>query len=156
MRFSASRSAFRLFAALIAAAAALAASAAFAKDRVYTAAFSSLAVDGHDPVAYFTESRPVKGEKKFSTDYNGAEWRFASAENLEAFKAAPEKYAPQYGGYCAWAVAQNYTARGNPANWKIVEGKLYLNYNDEIQQRWEGDIPGFIAAADRNWPEVLK
>ena len=128
---------------------------AFAKDPVYTGALSALAVDGRDPVAYFTDGKPLKGDKKFSTEYNGAEWRFSSAENLEAFKAAPEKYAPQYGGYCAWAVSQNYTARGNPENWKIVDGKLYLNYNDEIQKRWEADIPGFIAAADQNWPGVL-
>ena len=71
------------------------------------------------------------------------------------FQAAPEKYAPQYGGYCAWAVSQNYTARGNPENFTVVDGKLYLNYNDEIQKRWEEDIPGFVAKADENWPGVL-
>lgn len=128
---------------------------ASAKDPFYTGRFSNLAVDGYDTVAYFTEGKPVKGDKSFSTEYKGAEWRFASADNLAAFKAAPEQYAPQYGGYCAWAVSQNYTARGNPENWTIVDGKLYLNYNDEIQERWEMDIPGFIAAADKHWPSVL-
>ncbi len=128
---------------------------AFAEDPVYTGRFSNLAVDGYDPVAYFTTGEPVKGDKDFSTDYNGAEWRFSSAGNLAAFTAAPEKYAPQYGGYCAWAVSQNYTARGNPMNWTIVDDKLYLNYNDEIQDRWEADIPGFIAKGDANWPGVL-
>ena len=144
-----------LFAAVFLFLAALAPAAAFAKDPVYTGRFSNLAVDGYDPVAYFTEGKPVKGDKEFTTDYNGAEWRFASADNLAAFEAAPDQYAPQYGGYCAWAVSQNYTARGNPANWSIVEGKLYLNYNDEIQKRWEEDIPGFIVKADANWPGVL-
>ena len=116
---------------------------------------NDLAIQGYDAVAYFTESAPVKGDKAFTTDYNGAEWRFSSADNLAAFKAAPEKYAPQYGGYCAWAVSQNYTARGNPENFTVVDGKLYLNYNDEIQKRWEEDIPGFVAKADENWPGVL-
>ncbi len=126
-----------------------------AKDPVYTGRFSSVAVDGYDPVAYFTNGEPTKGRKEFSTEYNGAEWRFVSADNLAAFKKSPEAYAPQYGGYCAWAVSQNYTARGNPMNWTIVDGKLYLNYNDEIQERWNKDIPGFIAAGDKNWPSVL-
>ncbi|WP_428408227.1 YHS domain-containing (seleno)protein [Hyphococcus sp.] len=135
--------------------AAIAPAAAFAEDPVYTGRFSNLAVDGYDPVAYFTEGEPVKGDKNFAADYNGAQWRFASADNLAAFKADPEKYAPQYGGYCAWAISQNYTARGNPMNWTIVEDKLYLNYNNEIQKRWEADIPSFIAKADENWPGVL-
>jgi YHS domain-containing protein len=147
---------FRRLALAAFALAALASPGAFAKEPVYTARFSNAAVEGYDAVAYFSEGKPVKGEKTFSTEYNGAEWLFASAENLAAFKAEPAKYAPQYGGYCAWAVSQNYTARGNPNNWSIVEGKLYLNYNDEVQKRWEQDVPGHIAAADKNWPDVLK
>ena len=146
----------RTFALSIVAFSTLFTAAAMAKDPVYTARFSSLAVDGYDAVAYFKEAKPVKGDKAFSTKYNGAEWRFSSAENLAAFTADPEAYAPQYGGYCAWAVSQNYTARDNPMNWAVVDGKLYLNYNDEIQDRWNKDIPGFIAAADENWPAVLK
>ena len=82
-------------------------------------------------------------------------WLFSSAENLAAFEADPDAYAPQYGGYCAWAVSQDYTARGNPKNWTIVDNKLYLNYSNKIQARWEKDIPGFIALADGNWPSVL-
>lgn len=132
-----------------------AASGVAAKEPVYTGAFSNTAVDGYDPVAYFTDGAPVKGSREFAYEYKGAEWRFASAENLETFKADPEAYAPQYGGYCAWAVAQNYTARGNPKNWTIVDGKLYLNYNDDVQERWEEDIEGFIALADENWPSVI-
>ncbi len=146
----------QILAALLIGLSALFTGAALAKEPVYTARFSSLAVEGYDPVAYFTEGKPVKGDKAFSTEFNGATWRFASADNLAAFEADPTAYAPQYGGYCAWAVSQNYTARGNPANWSIVEGKLYLNYNNEIQERWLIDIPGFIEAADKNWPSVLK
>ncbi len=136
-------------------AATFASTGANAKDPIYTSPFNDLAVGGYDAVAYFTEGAPVKGLADFEHDYMGARWRFSSAENLAAFKAEPVSYAPQYGGYCAWAVSQNYTARGNPKNWTIYDGKLYLNYSDKIQARWEKDIPGFIALADANWPGVL-
>lgn len=122
---------------------------------VYTSAFSNTAIQGHDPVAYFTDGKPVKGTKDFSTEHNGAEFRFASQENLDTFLADPASYAPQYGGYCAWAVSQGYTAKGNANNWAIVDGKLYLNFNDKIQKRWDGDREGFIASANTNWPELL-
>ncbi len=145
----------KLIAALAGALALLSLVPANAADPVYTGRFSDVAVDGYDAVAYFTEGAPVKGSSEYEYDYMGATWRFSSAENLEAFKADPTAYAPQYGGYCAWAVSQNYTARGNPKNWRIVDGKLYLNYNDEIQQRWEQDVSGFIALGDANWPGVL-
>ena len=122
---------------------------------VYTGYFSSLAVGGYDAVAYFKENKPVEGKAQFSTEYKGATWRFASAENLNAFKANPAAYAPQFGGYCAWAVSQNYTASGDPKYWKIVGGKLYLNYDKSVQETWEKDIPGNIVKADKNWPAVL-
>lgn len=113
------------------------------------------AIDGTDPVAYFTEGRPVEGSSSFTHDWNGATWRFVSAENRDLFAADPEKYAPQYGGYCAWAVSQGYTASTDPEAWKIVDGKLYLNYSKSVQATWEEDIPGNISAADSNWPKVL-
>ena len=122
---------------------------------VYTGILSNVAVGGYDPVAYFTEGQPVRGTSEHRIMHQGFEYRFASARNLAAFRANPARYLPQYGGYCAWAVSQGYTASGNPRNWRIVDGKLYLNYNDEIQRRWERDIPGFIRAADANWPSVL-
>jgi YHS domain-containing protein len=128
---------------------------ASAEPAIYTGAFDDLAVQGYDPVAYFKDGKPVKGAKEFSMTWMGAEFRFASAANRDAFKKNPEAYAPQYGGYCAWAVSQGYTAKGDARNWKIVDGKLYLNYNTSVQKKWEGDIPGFIASADANWPEVL-
>jgi hypothetical protein len=130
--------------------------AARAKDApIYTGTFSNVAVGGYDSVAYFSEGRPVKGDKQFARTHAGAEWRFASAANRDAFAAAPARYAPQYGGYCAWAVSQGYTASGDPQFWKVVDGKLYLNYDADVQKRWEKDIPGFIVKADRNWPSVL-
>lgn len=114
------------------------------------------AIGGYDPVAYFTQGRPVKGQKGLSTSWNGAEWRFATADSKAAFEANPEAYAPQFGGYCAWAVSQGYTAPTDPDAWKIVDGKLYLNYSRRVQRRWEKDIPGNIRAGEANWPGVLK
>jgi YHS domain-containing protein len=122
---------------------------------IYTGTFSSLALGGYDTVAYHTQGAPVKGQAAFETTWKGALWRFASAENMAKFKAAPDAYAPQFGGYCAWAVSQNYTASGDPLIWKIVNGKLYVNYDASVQKTWEKDIPGNIAKADKNWPGVL-
>lgn len=122
---------------------------------VYTTLFSKTALGGYDAVAYFTEQKPVKGVSQFVAPYKGAEWRFTSAENRDKFVADPEHFAPQYGGYCAWAVAQGYTASGDPQRWKIVDNKLYLNYDTEVQKKWEKSIPEFIKAADKNWPTAL-
>ena len=118
--------------------------------------FGGLAIKGYDPVAYFKESKPVKGSKDFVFEWNNATWQFASAEHRDAFAANPEKYAPQYGGYCAWAVSQNKTADIDPNAWKILNDKLYLNYDSEIQKKWEQDFSGNIEKADKNWPELLK
>ena len=114
----------------------------------------SVAIAGADPVAYFTDSAYVPGTSEFSHEWSGATWHFASAENRDAFAANPEQYAPQYGGFCAWAVSQGYSAAVDPEAWKIVDGKLYLNYDQNVQARWARDIPGNIAKADTNWPEV--
>jgi YHS domain-containing protein len=129
---------------------------AFADERpVYTAPFSNVGASGYDVVAYFTDGQPVRGVSQFRIMHQGVEYRFASAEHLAEFRANPVRYLPQYGGYCAWAVSQGYTASGNPRNWRIVDGRLYLNYNTEIQHRWEQDIPGHIRNANANWPGVL-
>lgn len=134
----------------------LATPAAYAdKDPVYTGTFSNTAVQGYDPVAYFSGGKPVKGSKDFALTHQGAEFRFASAENLAQFQADPSKYAPQYGGYCAWAVSQGYTAKGDAKNWAIVDGKLYLNYNKKVQDTWNQNKAEFITSADANWPNVL-
>lgn len=127
-----------------------------AKDPVYTGTLSNLAVSGYDPVAYFTEGKPVEGSSAFEHKWKGATWRFANAKNLKTFKADPEAYAPQYGGYCAWAVSQGYTASADPGAWRIVGKKLYLNYNREVQQNWEKDATGNIVKANGNWPKVLE
>jgi YHS domain-containing protein len=123
---------------------------------IYTGILSSTAVGGYDPVAFFVAGKPVEGRKEFSFAWKGVTWRFANAENLEAFKAKPEAYAPQYGGYCAWAVSQGYTARGDPTAWSIVGGKLYLNYNADVKKTWEKEASGNIVKADGNWPKVLE
>ncbi len=116
-----------------------------------------VAIKGYDPVAFFTDGKPLKGDAKFAHEWNGATWHFASAAHRDAFKASPEKYAPQFGGYCAWAVSQNSTASVDPENaWKLVDGKLYLNYSRDVQKKWETDIPGNIAKAEQNWPKLLK
>ena len=129
--------------------------ASAAKDPVYTGTFSDVAASGYDPVAYFTEGKPVEGDSGFEMEWNGATWRFASQANLDVFKANPEAYAPQFGGYCAWAVSQGYTASTVPEAWRIVDGKLYLNYSKGVQATWEQDIPGNIAKGKQNWPGVL-
>lgn len=97
----------------------------------------------------------MQGTKEFSTTWNGAELRFASAANRDPFKKYPEAYAPQCGRYCAWAVSQGYTAKGDAKFWKIVDGKLYLSYNSLVQKKWEGGVPCFIASTNRAWPEVI-
>jgi len=124
------------------------------KEQVYQT--KAGAISGYDPVAYFTDGQAVKGEKSLSYDWEYASWYFASTENLETFKADPEQYAPQYGGYCAYAVANGYTAKSDPDAWKIVDGKLYLNYDKNIRKKWEAQQAEFIKSGDANWPKVLE
>ena len=124
---------------------------AFAQNNVDS---SGLALQGYDPVAYFTDKQPVRGKAELTTQHEGATYRFASAANRDAFAAAPAKYAPQYGGYCAFGLASGYKAPIEPDAWTVVDGKLYLNYNRSVRSRWSTDIPGFIRKADANWPTV--
>ena len=128
---------------------------AYAVDPTYTALFSNKAIKGYDTVAYFTENKPVEGSEEFSVDYNGAQWLFSSAENLELFKADPEKYAPQYGGYCAYGIAVDNLVKIEGDLWDIVDGKLYLNYNKKLQAKWRKDIPGYIKTADGKFQGLL-
>jgi YHS domain-containing protein len=123
---------------------------------IYTGFFNKKAVSGYDTVAFFTDNKAVKGSKEFSFRYQGADWYFSSAEHLALFKAEPQKYAPQYGGHCAWAVSEKSTkVAADPDFWKIVDGKLYLNYNDDVQEKWLKDIAGHIQQADKNWPAII-
>lgn len=131
--------------------------AAQAKEQIYTGTFSSDAVSGYDTVAYFTDGKPVKGNKKFKTSYKGTNWLFSSQKNLDAFKASPEKYAPQYGGYCAYAIGEyNDLVSADAKIWKIVDGKLYLNYDADIQKKWASKQPEYIKKGDANWPKLNK
>ena len=116
---------------------------------------NGLAIRGTDPVAYFTQGSPVAGKPEFAHNWSGATWLFANEEHRDLFAANPKQYAPQYGGFCAWAVSQGYTASIDPQAWKIVDGKLYLNYNKGIQRRWEKNIPGNIEKANANWSKIL-
>jgi len=143
-----------LVAVVVSAGAALSPAPASADGIVNSSFLGGVAIEGVDPVAYFAEGRPVEGSSAFEHEWMGATWRFASAEHRDQFAVDPERYAPQYGGYCAWAVAQGYTAKIDPAAWKIVDGKLYLNYSPAVQSQWQSDIPGNVAKADANWPGI--
>lgn len=112
------------------------------------------AVHGYDVVAYFTQGKPVAGNDQFTAQYEGATYRFASAEHRDTFTADPAQYAPQYGGYCAFGTAMGRKFDGDPNAWAIVDGKLYLNLNKNIQARWKKDVPGFIRGAENNWPLI--
>ncbi len=128
----------------------------YAADPIHTGFFSNKAISGYDAVSYFEASKPQQGKSNYKTEYQGADWYFTSEENLNKFVQNPKKYAPQYGGYCAWAVgAKNDTAPGDPLQWNIVDGKLYLNYDANIKSRWEKDISSFIREADKNWPDLV-
>lgn len=125
----------------------------YAAEPVFTE--DGLAIRGYDPVAYFTEGAPQKGDPAHSYEWKGATWHFASAENRDAFAANPEKYAPKYGGYCAYAVAKGKAVPADPDVWTIVEGELYLNLSPNVRKVWQEDMGANITAANNNWPEAL-
>ena len=118
------------------------------------ASTTGLAMQGYDPVAYFTEGEATKGNWKITTLHNDATYRFTTEENKAAFEANPEAYLPAYGGYCAFGAAMGFKFDGDPNYWKIVDNRLYLNLSEDIQKRWEGDIPGFIEQASANWEDI--
>ncbi len=111
-------------------------------------------IRGYDPVAYFTEGRPVPGRPDFSAEYKGGKYLFATAANRDAFKANPEKYAPQYGGYCAYAVATGKKADIDASSWRIVDGKLYFNYNPVILEKWIAKANEYIRKSEEKWPQI--
>jgi len=131
--------------------------AAVARDPIApTNTENGLAVKGYDPVAYFRVGEAVRGKVEFSATYEGATYRFASAEDRALFVASPGRYMPQYGGYCALAMALDSIADIDPEEWAIVGGKLYLNNGFFAQRLWSIDKSGNIERADRNWPGVPK
>ena len=115
---------------------------------------SGLALSGYDAVAYQTDSAARTGSAEFVATYQGGTYRFASAANRDAFIAEPAKYVPVYGGYCAYGVSQGHKVSVDPEAFRVVDGKLYLNYSKGVQKQWLADIPGLIAKADRNWVEL--
>ena len=117
---------------------------------------AGLAIQGYDPVAYFKEGKPLVGDAAIAATWQGATYRFVATENRDAFLAAPEKYIPQFGGYCAFAVSRGTTANGDPHQWAIVNDRLFLNNNALAMTLWNEDRAGNIEAADENWPLISK
>jgi len=114
-----------------------------------------VAIGGYDPVAYFTEQKPVKGSPEFQSVHRGSLFQFASAAHRDVFAAEPDKYAPQYGGYCAYGMAKGYKAKIDPGAFSVIHGTLFLNYSDAVRTRWLSDVSDYIQQADANWPAVM-
>lgn len=130
----------------------LALGAAAQKSTVYIA--DGKAIKGYDPVAFFTESRAVMGNDSLTLRWQGADWQFSSRKNLDSFAVSPERYAPQYGGYCAYGTAQGHKAPTNVETWSVVDGKLYFNYNMKVKEMWTKDRTAMIQKADLTWPMI--
>jgi hypothetical protein len=114
-----------------------------------------IALDGYDAVAFFTQGKPVKGSSDYALRWNGAQWLFADKADLESFKKAPEKYAPQYGGYCAYGAAQGHKAPVEIDTWSVINNKLYLNYDQKVKSKWVKDEATYIESANKNWPLIM-
>lgn len=117
---------------------------------------NGVAIKGYDPVAFLKDNKPVRGKEDLRFEYKGSTFVFASAENRAAFAANPDKYAPQYGGYCAFGTARGYKADIDPSTFTVIDGRLYLNYNAQVQREWAADTVRFIRQADERWPTVSK
>ncbi|MEP2988847.1 MAG: YHS domain-containing (seleno)protein [Parasphingorhabdus sp.] len=116
---------------------------------------ANVAVSGYDVTSYFSGSGvPVKGSKAHRVSYKGTDYYFATASNADKFKSSPAQFAPQYGGHCAWAMSRGSLAPGDPLLSKVVDGKLYLNFNRNVQKTWLSDIPGFVSKANTEWPKI--
>lgn len=135
--------------------AAVLAPAAFAQDLPVFYKTDGAAMAGYDAVSYFNSGTPVRGLPEYSVVWKGAEWHFASAENRDAFEMNPRAYAPQFGGYCAFAMAQGKLVSTDPNLWQVIDGRLYLTHSPEIEKRWQRDTAGYIRMAEANWPVVL-
>ena len=117
---------------------------------------TGIAIKGYDPVAYFMQNKPVKGVDAYVYEWQGAKWKFANQADLDAFKVNPAKYAPQYGGYCAYGVANDNLVSIEPDKFTIIDGKLYLNYDGDVQTKWLKDTAGYIRKADGKFTALLK
>jgi len=125
---------------------------AFAQGKVFEK--DGVAINGYDPVAYFTDGKPVKGESQFQLKWNNATWQFASKKNLEKFKSQPEKYSPQFGGFCSFGVSKGYKVKSEPDACTIVNNKLYLNYNLQVKDDWSKDRDNLISVAEKKWTDI--
>lgn len=132
----------------------LASSLSFAADIDMNADANDLAIKGYDPVSYFTMSTPKMGKASYTATYKGGIYRFSNEENRDMFKANPAKYAPQYGGFCAFGVAMEKKFDTDPLAWKIVDNKLYLNLNKDVQKKWLTDVSGYLNQSDDNWGDI--
>ncbi len=117
---------------------------------------SGVAIKGYDPVSYFVDGKPMQGSEKFTATHEGATYQFSSEKNRNAFIAQPAKFVPQYGGFCAYGAAKGGKFEIDPAAYTVVDDKLYLNKNKDVQKLWTADVPGFISTADRNWAQLSK
>jgi hypothetical protein len=117
---------------------------------------AGLGLEGYDVVAYFTDHRPIKGSETYTTEWQGVTWRFASAEHRDLFASHPMHYAPQYGGYCAYAVSHGTTAHGDPIQWAVVDDRLFVNNNPLARKLWESHRSRNIGVGDVNWPLIPK
>ena len=115
---------------------------------------TNYAIGGYDPVSYFTDNAAVRGKEKFTHDWAGKTWSFRTQENRDAFASMPDKYAPAFGGFCAYGVAQGYTVKIDPRAFSVADGKLYLNYSKGIKKRFDSDRAGYITKANANWPSL--
>jgi hypothetical protein len=122
---------------------------------IYTGVIDGVALGGYDAVSYFSGT-PTEGDATITQDYDGAKWRFTTTINRDLFAANPEKYAPQYGGHCAYAAAKGSLAAGDPLAWSIHKDKLYINLSPSIRDTWSKDIEGYVAKGDANWPALMK
>lgn len=130
--------------------------ASLMKPAVYTGPVPGVALAGIDPVSYFTDGEPRPGRSDMTITHSGATWHFATEQTREVFRADPVRFAPQFGGYCAYAVAGGSIAPGDPRFWQIVDGRLYVNASRRVQEKWAGDPAKYIAAGNGNWPRVLR
>jgi len=139
---------------ILASAILVASSFAFAADIEMNADANDLAIKGYDPVSYFTMSTAKMGNASYTATYKGGIYQFSTEENRDMFNAAPAKYAPQYGGYCAFGVAMEKKFDTDPLAWKIVDNKLYLNLNKDVQKKWLTDVSGYLDLSSENWHDI--
>ena len=112
------------------------------------------ALEGYDAVSYFTQGNAVRGSPSYAASWGGVEWLFSSAKNRDTFLSNPSRYAPQFGGYCAYGISQGYRVRGDPEQWSVYKGKLYVNYSAGVKRQWQARKDSYITQARGRWPSI--